>query len=253
MDIITINSQNIDKEHICCAIGNDATNKRRAETKKAWLKERFSEGLIFKRLDSRGKCFIEYIPIEKVWKPVIGTNIMMINCLWVSGQFKGHGYSKLLLQECERDAAEMGMDGIAVVTSNKTKAFLTDKKFYVKQGFELADTAHPYFELLLKKLNNNCSHPKFTDYAKAGECDFAQGLKIVYAHQCPFMEEYTKVMSVLAQQKGIPTQVILLDSAERAQCESGPFGTLTVYLDGKFLTHELMTEKKFSALLEKQV
>jgi len=91
MKIITIDKTNIEKEHICCAIGNDKVNQSRAETKKEWLKGRFDEGLVFKRLDQRGKVFIEYMPIENVWKPVVGKNYMFINCLWVSGQFKGQG------------------------------------------------------------------------------------------------------------------------------------------------------------------
>ena len=50
MSIITIDANNIETEHICCAIGNDKENSRRANLKKEWLKERFKEGLIFKRL-----------------------------------------------------------------------------------------------------------------------------------------------------------------------------------------------------------
>lgn len=34
MNIITINKNNIDKEHICCAIGNDKVNQSRAQSKK---------------------------------------------------------------------------------------------------------------------------------------------------------------------------------------------------------------------------
>ncbi len=59
MAIITINSANIDREHICCAIGNDKANQARALTKKDWMRERFKDGLVFKRLNERGKVFIE--------------------------------------------------------------------------------------------------------------------------------------------------------------------------------------------------
>lgn len=104
MKTITIDQNNIDQEHICCAIGNDKINQSRAEPKKDWLKERFKDGLIFKRLDDRGKIFIEYMPIEKVWKPLIGKNFMIINCLWVSGKFKGKGISTKLLNECIADS-----------------------------------------------------------------------------------------------------------------------------------------------------
>lgn len=70
MPIISISSENIDSEHICCAIGNDKPNQARAHSKKEWMKARFEEGLVFKRLDERGKFFIEYMPIETVWKPI---------------------------------------------------------------------------------------------------------------------------------------------------------------------------------------
>lgn len=72
MKIISIDANNIDQEHICCAIGNDKTNQSRAVTKKNWMKERFSDGLVFKRVDDRGKIFIKYMPFEKVWKPSNG-------------------------------------------------------------------------------------------------------------------------------------------------------------------------------------
>ncbi|EOQ95282.1 hypothetical protein LEP1GSC195_2244 [Leptospira wolbachii serovar Codice str. CDC] len=43
--------------------------------------DRFADGLVFKRLDERGKVFIEYMPIEKTWKPIVGKNYMVIHPL----------------------------------------------------------------------------------------------------------------------------------------------------------------------------
>ena len=74
MNIMKINKQNIDQEHICCSLGNDSKSKKRAKTKKEWLKRRFNDGLVFKKFNERGKMFIEYMPIEKVWKPIKGEN-----------------------------------------------------------------------------------------------------------------------------------------------------------------------------------
>lgn len=42
MNFIIINKDNIDTEHICCAMSNKKSLK-----KKEWLKERFDEGLVF--------------------------------------------------------------------------------------------------------------------------------------------------------------------------------------------------------------
>ena len=59
MSYIHITEENIDKEHICCAMSG-----KQSLAKKEWLKQRFNEGLVFYRSEERGKCFIEYIPAE---------------------------------------------------------------------------------------------------------------------------------------------------------------------------------------------
>ena len=57
MEYIRITRDNIDAEHVCCAMSG-----KQALAKKEWLKRRFDEGLIFYRSVERGKCFIEYLP-----------------------------------------------------------------------------------------------------------------------------------------------------------------------------------------------
>ena len=44
MKYIHITKENIDKEHICCAMSG-----KQALAKKEWLKQRFDEGLVFYR------------------------------------------------------------------------------------------------------------------------------------------------------------------------------------------------------------
>jgi len=253
MKIIEINQNNIDSEHICCAIGNDKENKARAQTKKDWLKNQFGAGLRFKRLDERGKVFIEYIPIESVWKPLVGKNYMVINCLWVSGQFKGKGLSTQLLNECIKDTKALKMDGIIVVTSNKVKPFLTDKKFYSKHGFECIDTAIPYFELFVYKINKNAINPSFTEKARSGQCDIKEGFSFIYSNQCVFMEEYVQLLNNVAKEMEQKTTTIKLESHNDAKSNGSPFGTLGIYYNGQFVTHELMTEAKFRLLVEKTI
>ena len=250
MKIISIDKNNIDSEHICCAIGNDKANKSRADSKKTWLKERFAEGLIFKRFDERGKIFIEYMPIETVWKPVVGKKYMFINCLWVSGQFKGKGLSTQLLDECINDAKEKKMNGVAVVSSVKAKSFLTDKKFYLKHGFETTDTAPPYFELLALKFNKNAASPEFSENAKTGMCKNKKGFTIIYSNQCTFNDEYVGLFADVLKKKGLESKVIKLKSCKEAQENSSPFGTLGIYFNGKLQTHELMPPAKFEKFVD---
>ena len=62
MELIRITHDNLETEHICCAIANNKDCQ--VLSKKAWLKERIDEGLVFLKGNVRGKCFIEYIPAE---------------------------------------------------------------------------------------------------------------------------------------------------------------------------------------------
>ena len=79
MEIITITRENLEKEHICCAISNNKDCQ--VVAKKEWLNERFEDGLVFKKGDMRRKCFIEYIPAEKAWVPIIADDYMYIDCM----------------------------------------------------------------------------------------------------------------------------------------------------------------------------
>ena len=89
MDYIRITEDNIDGEHICCAMSG-----KQSLVKKEWLRQRFAEGLVFYRSRERGKCFIEYIPAEYAWVPIQAEGYLYINCLWVSGSMKGDVYKR---------------------------------------------------------------------------------------------------------------------------------------------------------------
>ena len=59
-----------------------------------------------------GKCFIEYIPAENAWIPILAAEgYMYIDCLWVSGALKGHGYANDLLDACVNDSKNKGKIG----------------------------------------------------------------------------------------------------------------------------------------------
>ena len=48
---------------------------RQIMKRQAWLIDRFEEGLIFLKSTERGKCFIEYIPAENAWNPIVPARI----------------------------------------------------------------------------------------------------------------------------------------------------------------------------------
>lgn len=139
MDYIKVTNRNLETEHICCAISSN--NDIQVSSKKAWLKDRFGDGLVFLKSTERGKCFIEYIPAENAWNPIDAEGYFYIDCLWVFGSFKGHGYSTDLLNACIEDAKTNNRHGLCILAAAKKKPFLADPKFLKYKGFTVCDEA----------------------------------------------------------------------------------------------------------------
>ena len=137
VEYVRITKENLEKEHICCAISNNKDVQ--VSSKKLWLRERLDEGLVFLKSRERGKCFIEYIPAEKAWVPIKADGYMYIDCLWVSGSFKGNGYSTDLLDRCIEDSTQKGKKGLCILSSAKKKPFLSDPGFLLHKGFAVCD------------------------------------------------------------------------------------------------------------------
>jgi len=216
--------------------------------KKDWLKCRITEGLKFVKADARGKVFIEYLPAENAWMPIEAPGYTHINCHWVSGSFKGKGLGKQLLQACEEDAKNT--NGITVVVGNKKKSFLSDKSFFLKYGFEVCDTASPYFELLVKRFNPKAPLPQFNSSAKEGMPKDIKGIDIFYTPQCPFTIPYVELLKPVILASDIPVRTHQIGSREEAQSHFCPVTTYSVFINGKYYTNEILTPAKLEKLLQ---
>ncbi len=245
MGYIRITEENIDREHICCAMSN-----KQSDMKKLWLKERFAEGLVFYRSEERGKCFIEYMPAEAAWQPLEADGYMHINCLWVSGSLKGHGYSNDLLNECVRDAKEQGRKGLTILSSARKKGFLADPKYLKYKGFRLADESDPGIQLYYLPFDEGAEAPRFKECAKHPHID-ESGFVIYYTDQCPFTYYWVPRLAEVAAENGVPLKVIKIDTREAAQNAPSPVTNFTLFKDGVFVTHEIQSDKKFLALAGK--
>lgn len=248
MEVITVDPENIGREHICCAL-SDKKGETGVSSKKAWLKDRFRDGLIFKKMDVRGKAFIEYLPAEKAWIPIWADSYLHIGCFWVSGKLQGHGFAGQLLEECIADAKAQRKLGLTVLSSEKKKPYLSDPSFLCHKGFRLADTASPYFSLLYLPFEENSPVPRFRDCAKQGKIS-EPGMVLYYADQCPFAHEYTPKIAEIAQRRGLNLALRKLETTEQAQNSPSPFPSYSFYYNGNFVTHEIFSEKIFEAFLE---
>lgn len=246
MDYIRVTRDNLEKEHICCAISNN--NDVQVASKKAWLAERFDEGLVFLKSTERGKCFIEYIPAEYAWNPIAADGYMYIDCLWVSGSFKGHGYSTDLLSDCINDSKEKGKKGLCILSSVKKKPFLADPKFLKHKGFEVCDESDNGIQIWYLPFSDDAQKPAFKDCAKSPHVSEA-GYVLYYTDQCPFNAKYVPVLERTAKEHDIAFKAIHIEKREDAQNAPTPVTTYALFYNGEYLTNEQMNDTKFLKLV----
>lgn len=247
MKIISLTLKNLSSEHICCAIDNQKSALG-VVAKKEWLACRIKEGLQFKKLDVRGKVFIEYLPAEYAWVPIEADGYLYINCHWVSGSFKAKGYAKALLELCEEDAKSS--NGIVLIVGKKKKPYLSEKGFFMKYGFEVCDAAEPYFELLVKRFNPDVTLPKFKPCVQEGMPTKTKGMDIFYTAQCPFTVPYIELLQPVIKEANMSIRVHQIDSKEAAQNHFCPVTTYSVFVDGVYVTNEILTPDKLLKLLK---
>lgn len=242
---INLSLENLEGEHLCCAIA-DKKHQCGVDAKKQWLRSRIPEGHVFRKLDEKGKVFIEYAPLETAWVPVEGDNYLYIHCLWVAGSFKGKGYGHELLSYCLDDARARGKSGVCVISTQKKTPYLSDKKFLTKYGFVVADTAPGGYELLA--LSFDGTSPRFAQCAKAQTVEHEE-LTIYYGVQCPYIPNCVQEVKAYCEANGIPLRLIAVDTLEKAKTVPCVFNNWAVFDKGRFVTTHLLNEGYLKKML----
>ena len=142
--------------------------------------------------------FTEYIPAENAWIPIEADGYMYIDCLWVSGSFKGHGYSTDLLNDCIEDSKGKGKKGLCILSAEKKKPFLADPKFLKYKGFAVSDEADNGIQLMHLPFDNGAETPKFKECARHPHIE-EMGYVLYYTSQCPFNAKYVPVLEQTAK------------------------------------------------------
>ena len=254
IEIIDTNADNILKYGVC---GYKNIKRAGYPEKIEWLKDRFPEGLKIKTLysDKDGtQGMVEYIPGEYCWRPVEAHGYMFIHCIFAGFKraYKGKGYGSLLLKECLEEAKKKNMRGVAVVT--RKGPFMAGKKLFVKNGFEVVDTAPPDFELLVKKFNKNAPTPKFKGDWGERQSQYGKGLTIIRADQCPYtVKNVREIIETAEKEYNIKPNLIELKNCEEAQNSPCPFGTFCIIYNGKVIAHHPISNKRFTNIMNKPV
>lgn len=188
----------------------------------------------------KSSYIIEYVPAEKAWIPVSAPDYLMINCFWVSGQYKGKGHAKELVQSAISDARSQGKNGLVTVVGTKKFHFMSDTKWLLKQGFEEVERLPNGFSLLVLKINTIVHNPCFKECVKSGECPEKEGLVVYYTNRCPFTDHYVHNSLVnIAKERGLLLKLIKLETLEEAQASPTPATIFSLFYNGKFITTDL--------------
>lgn len=252
--IIDINEANIDEYDVCCFKSKKNTEAYRNKVR--WVRDRFKDGLRFKLLlinegpkrGFRSRGFIEYIPGEHTWRGIDAKRYMVIHCIWVIGQNKGHGYGTKLLEQCLSDAK--GMNGVAVVTSDA--GWLPRRDLFVKHEFEKVDASPFHLELYAKRLSSNVAFPKFNPITKGRPEEYSSGITIFKTDQCPYTTDSVKDITEFAKHRNLPLQVRRVENCREAQNGVHPYGTYCVLVNGKVLTYRPIGKRKLLEYLPKE-
>ena len=246
--IVEVNAENIADEHICCAIGNDATNRARADEKKEWMRCRFASGHRFLKADLRGKVFVEFEPAESALAPVIAPGFQLIQCLWASGRYKGQGYGRALVEACERET--QGSAGIAMIASEKKRPFMTEGRFLTAMGFVKVDEAAPHFVLYSKPFRPDAPQPRFTDASRSATIPGAKGFDIFYSGGCPYNGDYANRLAEAARVRGHRVDLHEITTREEALELPVAWGLFSLFYDGKLVTQEIYSDKKLQTFMD---
>ena len=237
-NVIDVTAENVDQSGFFCYM-----SKRKSEgyqRKLDWLKARFSEGMKIKMFELPERGFIEYIPGKYAWRAVDAAGYMFIHCLWVVGKSRGKGLAGILLEQCIADAKAAGMNGVAMVTSERV--WLIGKKLLLKYGFKSVAEEAP-FNLMVKKFND-IADPSFCGNWEQKAGRYGTGITVFRSDQCPYIPDATRTVLDFAKERDIQSQVVeLKNSQDVRDLAPSPYGAFSIVNDGKLLSYYYMLPK----------
>ena len=71
---------------------------------------------------------------------------------------------------------------------------------------------------------------------------------LYYTSQCPFNARYVPLVAQAAREHNIPFRAIHITTRDQAQNAPTPVTTYALFLDGAYLTNEILSPEKFLKL-----
>ncbi|NCA80114.1 MAG: GNAT family N-acetyltransferase [Sphingobacteriia bacterium] len=255
IQIISLTPENIANYGVCGY--KDVNKHKELRSKIAWFEEYYPKGLRIKAViagDESYQGMLEYIPGEFAHRPVNAAGYQFIHCIFTGfkNEFKGKGYASRLIGECISEARAAGKSGVAVVT--RKGSFMAGDEIFIKNGFTLADSAKPDFNLLVLKFDKNAENPNFKTEILNDLGKYQNGLTIIRSPQCPYTEKNVNAIIQTAEEKyNLKTNLIDLKNTETAQQTPCPFGTFCIIFNGKVISHHPISNTRFENIMNKEL
>ena len=132
---ITKNGEYEEYLHRCLA-GPPRRYKKRLEYLKNAIPKGFHKKLFIFSGEVVGQ--IEYSPAEVSYYPIMGNDIVVMNCVWVLRKAKGHNFGKLLLKDMIK--SEKDASGFATIALENHWSPWLKKRQIEKLGFKPLDS-----------------------------------------------------------------------------------------------------------------
>jgi hypothetical protein len=248
--IVSVDESNITEHAPTCFLN---PKNEGYQIKRDWLNQRFSEGMKIKLLYVEGEKksvgFIEYVPGEFAWRAVDAKGYMFIHCVWISkNKFKNKGYASVLVEDCENDAKEQNLNGVAVVTSEGS--FMSGKDLFIKNGFKSIASVKPTFELMMKSFKDG-PEPKINDWET--QLSKYKGLNIVYSKQCPWVVRFIHELDEIIKKENLKVKITEMKTAKQAQDAPSLYASFNLINDGKLLADHYISNRRFMNIIKKEM
>lgn len=254
IEIIDLTPNNISNYGVCGY--KDVEKHLELRNKIKWVEEYYKKGLKIKACISKKGGYqgmIEYIPGQYAHRPVNADKYMFIHCLFVGfkSEFKGKGMATYLINECIKEAKDLNMNGVSVVTRNGS--FMAKKDIFLKLGFEVVDKAEPDFELLTLKFNNKYSNPSFKNMKEKLD-KYKDGLTIIRSVQCPYTEKnVNEIIKTALEKYNIKANLIDIKNHEEVQKVPCAFGIFCIIYNGEVISYHPISNTRFENIMKEKI
>ncbi len=244
--ILEVTPENVSELGFYCVRNSKSAGHK---AKLTWFLRNYEKGLKIKiAADGSGKQlgFIEYIPAEHAWRPVVAPGWFFIHCIAVlSKENRKKTLGSELLHSCLDDALNSGKQGVCTMTSKGP--WVANNSLFIQNGFVVSEELDR-FELMSKSLTNSDSKPQFINWLDKQKK--LKGWHLIYSDQCPWHEKSVTVLSDEAKIQGINLNVTRLANAKEAQHAPSGFGTFSLIKDGQLLADHYISRTRFLNILK---